>query len=69
MSHTKVIIKTDNEQAIVSLKTRVARLLREFEGFQNVQTESPGALFAIQCRSRNRSPTGERALQDAQALS
>ena len=41
MGHTKVIIKTDNERAIVSLKFRVARLLREFEGFQNVQTESP----------------------------
>ena len=41
MGHTKVIIKTDNERAIVSLKTRVARLLREFAGFQNVQTKSP----------------------------
>ena len=43
MGHTKVVIKTDNERAIVSLKTRVARLLREFEGLQNVQTESPPA--------------------------
>ena len=34
-------ITTDNERAIVSLKTRVARLHREFKGFQNVQTESP----------------------------
>ena len=32
--HTK-----DNKRAVVSLKNRVARLLREFEGFQNVQTE------------------------------
>ena len=30
----------DNKRAVVSLKNRVARLLREFEGFQNVQTES-----------------------------
>ena len=39
--HTRVVIKTDNEQAIVNLRIPVARLLREFEGLQNVQTESP----------------------------
>ena len=63
MGHTKVTIKNDNERAIVSLKTRVAWLLREFEGFQNVQNESPpGASFSIEWRSRKRSPNGERVL-------
>ena len=41
LGHTRVIIKTDNERAIVSLKQRVARMLRELKGLVNVQTESP----------------------------
>ena len=40
IGHTKVVIKTNNERAIVSLKIRVARLLREFEGLQNVSRTS-----------------------------
>ena len=43
LRHTKVITKTDNERASASLKIPVARLVWEFEGIQNVQTESPPA--------------------------
>ena len=35
LGHTTVVIKTDKERAIVSLKIRVARLLREFKRIQH----------------------------------
>ena len=43
LGHTKVIIKTDNERAIVALKHRVAKHLKEWNSMDNVQTESPVA--------------------------
>jgi len=43
LGHTKVIIKTDNERAIVALKHRVAKHLKEWKSMDSVQTESPAA--------------------------
>ena len=41
LGHTSVILKSDNEKAIVSVKERTARILREYKGLKHVQTESP----------------------------
>ena len=43
LGHTKIIIKTDNERAIVALKDRVAKHLKELKSMENVQIESPAA--------------------------
>ena len=43
LGHISVILKSDNEKAIVSVKERTARILREYKGVKNVQTESPPA--------------------------
>ena len=43
LGHTKIIIKTDNERAIVALKHRVAKHLKEWKSMENVQIESPAA--------------------------
>ena len=43
LGHTKVLLKTDNERAIVALKHRVAKILKEYKSMDNVQTESPRA--------------------------
>ena len=41
LGHTSVILKSDNEKAIVSVKERTACILREYKGLKHVQTESP----------------------------
>jgi len=43
LGHTRIILKTDNERAIVALKHRVAKHLKEWKSMGNVQTESPAA--------------------------
>ena len=43
LGHTRIIVKTDNERAIVALKHRVAKTLKEWKAMENVQTESPAA--------------------------
>ena len=43
LGHTKVILKTDNERAIVALKHRVAKTLKEWKSMDNVQVEAPAA--------------------------
>ena len=38
-----MILKTDNERAVVSLKHRVAKILKDWKAMGDVQTESPAA--------------------------
>ena len=51
LGHTKVMIKTDNERAIVALKHRVAKNLKEWKAMDNVQTECPVA-YELQSKRR-----------------
>ena len=43
LGHTRLILKSDNESAILALRRRVARLLKLAEHMENVQEESPPA--------------------------
>ncbi len=43
LGHTRIILKTDNERAIVALKHRVAKILKEWKSMDNVQVEAPAA--------------------------
>ncbi len=43
LGHTRIRIKTENERAIVALKHRVAKILKEWKSRGNVQVESPAA--------------------------
>ena len=43
LGHTSVILKSNNERAIVSVKERTARSLFEYKDLKSIQTESPSA--------------------------
>lgn len=43
LGRTRIIVKMDNERAIVALKHRVAKILKEWKAMEIVQTERPAA--------------------------